>query len=187
MLFAFFNMCSKAASCSLGMIPSSMASLIELFRLPISRQGCRSNIRIISSPSTGGWKLRIRSFSSRSFSFWRTSSKLSRNFCFRASFFEVMSLRTASSSRQYHLRLQKADVARRNQLLHHLRITMGRMCRLTNFWTYFIFSFMGSFILRKRSGIIFSPISYDYGKSILYVVPSVWYVACYIMQQSGPT
>ena len=36
-------------------------------------------------------------------------------------------------------------------------ITMGRMCSPTSFCTYFIFSFMGSFILRKISGIIFSP------------------------------
>ena len=34
---------------------------------------------------------------------------------------------------------------------------LGRMCRLTIFCTYFIFSFIGNFIFRKIFGIIFSP------------------------------
>ena len=130
---------------------------MALFRLPISRQGFISNTRMISSPSTGGWKFRMRSFSSRSFSFWRTSLKLSRNFCFRASFFEVISasqsiIRSSMSSPASNSRRRTAESVTTSSA-----ITMGRMCRPTSFCTYFIFSFIGNFILRKISGIIFSP------------------------------
>lgn len=81
-----------------------------------------------------------------------------QNFCFRASFFEVMSashsiIKSSISSPASKSRRRTAESVTTSSA-----ITMGRMCRLTNFWTYFIFSFMGSFILRKRSGTIFSPI-----------------------------
>ena len=45
----------------LGITPSSA---IQMFY---------SQVVLISSPLTGGWKLRIRSRSSKSFSFWRTN------------------------------------------------------------------------------------------------------------------
>ena len=67
--FAVFSIYSKAASCSLGMIPSKIASFMAFFSIPISLQGERWNVCMISSPSTGGWKLRMRSFSSKSFNF----------------------------------------------------------------------------------------------------------------------
>ena len=66
---AFSNINAKAASCSLGIIPSKIASLIALFRAPTSRQGANPKTSMISAPSTGGWKLRMRSFSYKSFNF----------------------------------------------------------------------------------------------------------------------
>ena len=66
---AFSNIKAKAASCSFGITPSRIASLMELFKLPTSLQGAKPNTSMISAPSTGGWKLRIRSFSSKSYSF----------------------------------------------------------------------------------------------------------------------
>ena len=112
---------------------------------------------MISAPSTGGWKFRIRSFSSKSFNFWRTSLKLSRKRCLRASFLEVMSasqsiIRSSISSPASKSRRRTAE-----SVTSSSAITIGRMCRPTSFCTYFIFSFIGSFILRKISGIIFSP------------------------------
>ena len=66
------NINARAASYSLGMMPSKMASLMALFKAPTCWQGERPKVFMISSPLTGGWKLRIRSRSSKSFSFWRT-------------------------------------------------------------------------------------------------------------------
>ena len=62
-----------AASLSLGMTPSRIASLTAAFSSPTSEQGSRWNIAMISSPLTGGWKLRIRSRSSSSTIFCLTS------------------------------------------------------------------------------------------------------------------
>ena len=80
-----------AGSYSFGIRPSRIASLINVFSTPTSRHGDRLNIFIMSSPETGGWKLRIRSFSSMSTSFLRTSLKLSINRFFFCSFLEVIS------------------------------------------------------------------------------------------------
>ena len=134
-----------------------MASFIELFRLPISRQGCKSKTCIISAPSTGGWKFRIRSFSSRSFNFCLTSLKLSRKRCLRTSFLDVMSashrvIKSSMSSPASNRRRRTAE-----SVTISSAITIGRMCNSTSFSTYFIFSFIGSFILRNISGIIFPP------------------------------
>lgn len=49
----------RAASGSLGMMPSRMASLRAFFRVPTSRLGFRLNICMISSPSMTGWKRRL--------------------------------------------------------------------------------------------------------------------------------
>ena len=130
---------------------------MALFKAPTCWQGERPKVFMISSPLTGGWKLRIRSRSSKSFSFWRTSWKLLRKRFLRSIFLEVMSashsvIRSSISSPASNKRRRTAESVTTSSA-----ITMGRMCRLTIFCTYFIFSFIGSFILRKISGIIFSP------------------------------
>ena len=101
--------------------------------------------------------MRIRSRSSKSFSFWRTSWKLFRKRCLRSMFLEVISashsvIRSSISSPASNNKRRTAESVTTSSA-----ITMGRMCSPTSFCTYFIFSFMGSFILRKMSGIIFSP------------------------------
>ena len=64
---------ARKESYSLGITPSKIASFIALFNEPTCLQGPRLNTSIISSPLTGGWKLRTRSFSSRSFNFCLTN------------------------------------------------------------------------------------------------------------------
>ena len=52
--FALSNINANAASCSFGITPSKMASLMALFKLPTSLHGVKPNTSIISAPSTGG-------------------------------------------------------------------------------------------------------------------------------------
>lgn len=92
------------------------------------------------------------------FQFLAYQFEVIQEFLFSCFIFEVMSashsiIKSSISSPASKSRRRTAESVTTSSA-----ITMGRMCRLTNFWTYFIFSFMGSFILRKRSGIIFSPI-----------------------------
>src|SRR5690554_6713547 len=69
----FFNMNRWAALCSLGISPSSIASLIASLMIPISLEGFNPKASMISSPETGGWKFRIWSLCSTSTIFWRTN------------------------------------------------------------------------------------------------------------------
>ena len=149
---------SYAASCSFGTTPSRIASLMALFRLPTSRQGDRPNTVIISSPETGGWKLRTRSRSSKSTNLRRTNLKLSKKRCLRTAFFEVISasqsiIKSSMSSPASNNRRRTAESVTSSSAM-----TMGRMCSSTIFCTYFIFSFIGNFIFRKMSGTILAPI-----------------------------
>ena len=82
---------SRAGSYSLGIFPSSMASLIADKISPTGRDGGNPKVSMISSPRIGSFILRMLSFSSISRSLVRTNSKLSRN-CFTFSLFlEVIS------------------------------------------------------------------------------------------------
>ena len=70
---------SRAGSYSLGIFPSSMASLIADKISPTGRDGGNPKVSMISSPRIGSFILRMLSFSSISRSLVRTNSKLSRN------------------------------------------------------------------------------------------------------------
>ena len=89
--------------------------------------------------------------------FWRTNWKFCRKRCFFSSFFEVMSASQSIIRSSMSLPASKARRRTALSVTSSSAMTCGRMWSPTNFCTYFIFSFMGSFILRKMSGIIFSP------------------------------
>ena len=83
--------------------------------------------------------------------------KFSRKCCLRVSFLEVMSASQRSIKSSISSPASKSSLRTAESVTSSSAITIGRMCKLTIFCTNFIFSFIGSFILRKISGIIFSP------------------------------
>ena len=105
----------------------------------------------------GFLKLRMASFSSTSSSLRFTSSKFCRIRATLAGFLEVMSALHRS------IRSLISSPASKSRRRTALSVTssstraMGRRCRPTSFWTYFIFSFSGIFSFSKILGTIRAP------------------------------
>ena len=117
------------------------------------------NTSIISLPFiTAG---AVRSASSRRIwsSRWRTLAKVSSIRRTLTAFFDVRSA-SASIMRSFRSSGSPASAIMRRtaeSVTPSSPICCGRMCSPTSFATYFILTFMGSFILRKMRSTIFSP------------------------------
>src|SRR5690606_6752215 len=134
---------SFAASYSLGISPSRMASLMASFIIPISREGCRLNVSMISSPLTGGWKFLIWSFSSTSLIFFLTFLKLLCYFLNRFGFLVVISASHRIIRSSMRSPASKTNLLTAESVTFSSAITIGRLLIRTSFCTYFIFSLSG--------------------------------------------
>ena len=133
--------------------------MIASLSTPTGRDGASPNAAMISSPVTGGWKLRTRSFSSITAIFSRTRRKLFRK---RRTFSGFLLVMSASQS---FIRLSTSSPASKSRRRTAESVTsssarlIGRMWSSTIFCTNFIFSFIGNFIRRKMRGTMRSPTS----------------------------
>src|SRR5690606_34280819 len=137
--FPFSNMKRWAAPYSLGISPSNMASLMASLMIPISLEGFRLNVSMISSPDIGGWKFRTWSRCSTSTIFWRTNRKLFLYFLCFLGFLVVMSasqrvIRSSTCSPASKMSRRTAE----SVTFFSDRIT-GRELIMTIFWVNFIF------------------------------------------------
>ena len=181
------NINARAASYSLGMMPSKMASLMALFKAPTCWQGERP--KRLHDFFTTDRRLEITDTVAflQILQLLAYQLKLLRKRFLRSIFLEVMSashsvIRSSISSPASNKRRRTAESVTTSSA-----ITMGRMCRLTIFCTYFIFSFIGSFILRKISGIIFSPMKlWLWNVQPARGFPTLGGRLGYIMQKSCP-
>ena len=127
------------------------------FIIPISRDGLILKVSIISSPVTGGWKLRTWSRSSTSFILVRTTLKLLWYFLKRLGFLVVISasqsvIRSSISSPASKISRRTAE-----SVTSLSTIAMGRELIKTNFCTYFILSLSGRRSRLKSLKTIFAP------------------------------
>lgn len=136
----------------MGMMPSNMASLMALFNAPTCRQGGRLNVFIISSPLTGAEI--ADTVVLPSFSFWHQLEVVQKR-CLRSMFLEVIGLAQRHKV-VYIVSPQTANGGRRSRS-HIVRYHDGTHVQPHQFLHIFHLLVHGSFILRKMSGIIFSP------------------------------
>ena len=130
-----------------------MVSLI----IPISREGLILNVSIISSPVTGGWKLRTWSRSSTSFILVRTTLKLLWYFLKRFGFLVVISASQSVIKSSISSPASKMSRRTAESVTSLSTIAIGRELIRTNFWTYFILSFSGRRSRLNSLNTIFAP------------------------------